>query len=118
MLVAIALVTFSGCATVLNGTSDNVQINSEPSDAKVYVNGYQVATTPAKVKLESNKVHNVEVKKEGYETWHYSITNGVGAGWVVLDIFMGIVPVFVDAMTKAWYNLDTGSINAVLQEAP
>ncbi|MBU1318235.1 MAG: PEGA domain-containing protein [candidate division Zixibacteria bacterium] len=118
MLAAVALMLLNGCATILNGTNDNVQVNSEPSNAKVYVNGYAVATTPAKLKLESDKVHNIEVKKDGYETWHYSITHGVGAGWVVLDIFLGIIPVIVDAITGAWHSLDTSSINAVLEESP
>lgn len=118
MLAAVVLITLNGCATILNGTSDNVQVNSEPPQAKVYVDGYAVATTPAKVKLESKKVHYIEVKKEGYETWGYQVTNGVGAGWIILDIFFGIVPIVVDAVTGAWYSLDSGTINAVLEEAP
>ena len=33
-----------------------------------------------------------------------------------MDIFGGLLPVVVDALTGAWYHLDTDNINAVLEK--
>jgi hypothetical protein len=43
------------------------------------------------------------------------ISNHVGAGWVVLDVICGVLPVVVDAVTGSWYSLDQTNINAVLE---
>lgn len=106
---------FNGCATIFKGTSNNVDFSSDPSGAKVYVNGYLMGTTPVKLKLESKKVYYIEFKKEGFETKTFTITNHVGVGWVIFDVLGGLVPVVVDAATGAWYSLDQDNINAILE---
>lgn len=114
--LAVIALLFNGCATIFKGTSSNVDFSSDPSGAKVYVNGYLMGTTPVKLKLESKKVYHIEFKKEGYETKTFTITNHVGVGWVILDIFGGLVPVIVDASTGAWYSLDQDNVNAILEK--
>ena len=115
-LFAVTVWLLSGCATVFKGTSNNVNFSSDPSVAKVYVNGHLMGTTPVKLKLESKKVYHIEFKKEGFETKTFTITNHVGVGWVILDIVLGLVPVIVDAATGAWYELDQDNINAILEK--
>ena len=115
-LFAVMVWLLSGCATVFKGTSNNVNFSSDPSAAKVYVNGYLMGSTPVKLKLESKKVYQIEFKKEGFETKTFTITNHVGVGWVILDIVLGLVPVIVDAATGAWYELDQDNINAILEK--
>lgn len=39
-----------------------------------------------------------------------------GAGWIVLDVLAGLVPIIVDAATGAWYGLDQDNVNAVLEK--
>ncbi|MDH5409505.1 MAG: PEGA domain-containing protein [Gammaproteobacteria bacterium] len=115
-LFAVMVWLLSGCATVFKGTSNNVNFSSDPSAAKVYVNGFLMGTTPVKLKLESKKVYQIEFKKEGFETKTFTITNHVGVGWVILDIVLGLVPVIVYAATGAWYELDQDNINAILEK--
>ncbi|MCZ2846084.1 MAG: hypothetical protein O2U61_06290, partial [Candidatus Bathyarchaeota archaeon] len=57
-----------------------------------------------------------EFKIEGYKPKSVQINNKVGAGWVVLDIVLGLVPVVIDAATGAWYSLDQKNIDAVLEK--
>lgn len=114
-LFAMMIWLVSGCASVFKGTSTNVDVSSDPSGAKVYVNGHLMGKTPVTLKLESKKVYHLEFQKEGYETKAYTITNHVGVGWVVLDVIFGLVPVVVDAATGAWYELDQDSVNALLE---
>jgi hypothetical protein len=105
-----------GCASIFKGTSTNIDFNSDPTGAKVYVNGNLMGTTPVKLKLESKKVYNLEFKKEAYETKTFTITNHVGVGYIILDVVFGLVPVVVDAATGAWYNLDQDNVNAILEK--
>ena len=44
------------------------------------------------------------------------LTNRIGAGWVVLDILGGVVPVIIDAATGAWYAFDQNHVSAVFEE--
>jgi hypothetical protein len=114
LLVSILLLV--SCAAIFKGNSSKVDMSSDPSGASIYVNGNLMGKTPIKLKLESNKVYNVEFKKEGYETRTYNITNHVGAGWIVLDILGGLFPIIIDAATGAWYDLDMDNVNAILEK--
>lgn len=114
-LVLLVYIT-GACATLFKGTHNMVDFSSDPSGAKVYVNGGLMGTTPVNLKLESKRTYTIEFKKDGYEPRTYTITNSVGAGWIILDILAGLVPVIIDAATGAWYELDQTAVNAVLEE--
>ena len=105
----------SSCATLFKGTSQEVNFNSDPQKAEVWVNGTKMGVTPLALKLESKKTYTIEFKKEGYETKSYNITNHIGAGWIILDVLAGLVGVIVDAATGAWYSLDKKNVNAILE---
>lgn len=105
-----------GCALIFQGTSQSVSFDAGPGAAEVWVNGAKAGVTPCRLELKRNQEYSIEFKKEGYESKTYRITNGVGAGWVVLDILTGLVPVIIDAATGAWYGFDQDNLNAVLEK--
>jgi len=116
-MVALTVLMFHGCAAIFKGSSNAVDFSSDPGGAKVYVNGTPMGTTPVRLKLESKRTYNIEFRKEGYEPSTYTITNHVGAGWIVLDVlFTGLVGIVVDAATGSWYELDQDNVNAILEE--
>ncbi|MGB6864614.1 MAG: PEGA domain-containing protein, partial [Candidatus Aminicenantaceae bacterium] len=86
----------SSCATLFKGTSEEVNFNSNPQSAEVYVNGQSMGETPVALKLKVNKTYVVEFRKEGYKSQSYTINNNVGAGWVILDVLTGLIGVIVD----------------------
>jgi hypothetical protein len=116
IFITVVFFMFSGCATIFKGNSNIVEFSSQPQHADVYVNGFLKGHTPINLKLESKKTYNIEFKKEGYETQTFTLTNSVGAGWVVLDVVFGLVPVVIDAATGCWYGLDQDAINAILEK--
>src|SRR5208282_85572 len=85
----------SGCATVFKGPTRSVDLSSEPAGANVFVDGNDMGDTPITLNLVSNRFHTITVKKSGYPTKTYEITNRVGGLWIVLDILCGLVPVIV-----------------------
>ena len=103
-----------GCATLFKGTREEVRFGSDPQRAEVWINGIMTGETPLSIKLESKKTYTIEFRKEGYEPMIKTITNRIGAGWIVLDILAGLIPVIVDAATGAWYHLDQKNVDAVL----
>lgn len=106
----------SGCATLFKGTSEEVRFGSDPQKAEVWVNGAKMGETPISLKLESKRTYQIEFRKEGYKPVTRSITNHVGAGWVILDVLGALLPVIVDAATGAWYSLDQKNVDAVLEK--
>ena len=115
LILGIVAGALCGCATILKGTSQDVFLVSEPSKAEIYIDGQLRGTTPLDLELECDKTYVIEFRMDGYETQTFNISNSVGAGWVILDVVCGLVPVIVDAVTGAWYTLDQDNINAVLE---
>jgi PEGA domain-containing protein len=68
-LTALVLVlTLSGCATIVDGTSQPVTFNSEPNRAKILINGVQVGVTPLTIQVKRAKNTMIVAKKDGYES--------------------------------------------------
>lgn len=115
MIVILSLIVIS-CATIFKGSTDDVNFSSDPSGAKVYVNGNLLGTTPVQLELKSKNSYTIEFRKEGYETKTVLLNNSVGGGWIVLDILGGLIPIIIDAATGNWYELDQEHVNAVLEQ--
>jgi hypothetical protein len=117
-ILAIALICIysTSCALVFKGTKQEVVFGSDPQRAEVYVNGVRMGETPLTLKLVTRQTYAIEFRREGYKPKSVQVNNKVGAGWVVLDILTGLVPIVIDAATGAWYSLDQKNINMVLEK--
>jgi len=65
-----------------------------------------MGTAPLQLESKSDKTYHIEFRKQGYENRTVILNKSVGAGWIVLDVIFGLVPVIVDAATGDWYKLD------------
>lgn len=114
ILIAICSWSMIGCATLFKQKTRVVDFDSDPKGADVYINGSRMGKTPVPLQLSNLKGVTVTFKKDGYEDKTYLINTKVGAGWVVLDVLGGFIPVIIDAATENWYNLDTDSVKVML----
>lgn len=115
LLVSVVFV-FSGCAAIFKGDSSTLGVNSNPTGAVVYANGAEIcSSTPCSVKLKSNQTWNLLFKKQGYKDKTVLVNNKVGAGWIILDILVWIVPMVIDAVTGSWYEFDVDNVNVTLE---
>jgi hypothetical protein len=115
-LLVIATLTFSSCATLFGKKSHALAVGSDPAGAEVYVNGFKMGTTPLELNLKADKSYTIEYRKEGYQNVTRIVNTKVGAGWIVLDVLGGLIPIVVDAATGNWNKLDQDAVNAVLEE--
>ena len=46
-----------------------------------------------------------------------TVSKKVGAGYVVLDVLGGLLPVIIDAATGSWYVLSTNTVHGMLNPA-
>lgn len=117
--IMILLTSFGvmGCATLFKGGTEKVSFQTIiPRNAKVYVNGSFMGNTPLQLNLNSKVNYTIEFKAEGYESKTVLVNTNIGAGWVILDILGGLLPVVIDAATGNWATLDQTSINAALEK--
>lgn len=106
----------SGCATILTSKQTDVRFSAEPSGASVYVNGSLMGKTPLQLKLEKNKDYVIEFREEGYQSKTVFLNKGLGAGWLILDVVFGLVPVIVDAVTGDWNFLTADNVKVALEK--
>lgn len=116
-IVILLLFTFSlqSCATLFSGSYDEVTLSSEPSGAKILVNGMDEGNTPKTIRLKKSKEYTIEFVKDGFQNKSLRMTYGLGAGWLILDILSGLVGIIVDAATGNWDSFDYDSYKANLR---
>ena len=85
--MALVLIVFlSGCATIIKPKTTALEVNSEPADANVYLDGVRVGRTPLTTRVSNKKQLAVVVKKDGYEEIGKNIPTHMAWGYFVLDI--------------------------------
>jgi hypothetical protein len=103
LLLTIRLAT--GCATIIHGSSQKVDIASSPDDADVWVDGVRLGTTPTRLNLKRGHSHNIKIQKEGFKETTIYIDNQVSA-WIIGNvIFGGIIGCGLDFISGGAYDL-------------
>ena len=113
-LVASIAIGLSGCCSIMNGTRQEVAVNSSPSGATVYHNNAYAGQTPAILDLKRNGRHIIRVEKEGYQPGEAALTKNV-SGWVWGNIFFGgLIGLAVDAIDGSLYKVSPESVQISL----
>ena len=110
ILVMIALV-FTSCASIFTGSKRAVLFESNPSGAKVYVNGFEKGVTPAQIKVEADD--RIDFKLDNFKE-----------RVVVMDSKFNLVSILngfsiigwgVDALTGSLKRVDTKYVKVDLE---
>ena len=114
ILVAASIAALTGCATIMHGTSQDIGLQSSPTNAKVLVDGLPMGNTPVVAKLSRKDNHIVKMNLDGYQPFEATLTRGT-SGWVWGNIvFGGLIGLAVDAMSGGLYNLTPNQISGQL----
>ncbi|PWS27515.1 hypothetical protein DHW03_07895 [Pedobacter yonginense] len=100
-----ATLLLSSCATIFTGTSQTVQINSNPPAATIEVDGVKTGVTPMAVSLKKGfSGQTISLKLDGYETKTFQPKTAFNAVGIVNVLFW---PGFaIDAATGAMMKYD------------
>ncbi|KAF0150999.1 MAG: hypothetical protein FD143_2335 [Ignavibacteria bacterium] len=107
----------SNCSTVLNTTTQNVEIRSVPENAKITIGGKKFGLTPQVVNIERGSNHVVKIELDGYEPYETQITQKISI-WFWGNALNGFLPgMLIDMFTGSMYNLLPDGISVELQQA-
>ncbi len=106
VFIVFAMIFSTGCATLFGPSTHKLAVSSEPAEADVFVNGMRMGVTPVVLDLKADQAYTIEYRKIGYDRVTRVVNTRVGAGWVILDVLGGLIPVIIDASTGAWNNLE------------
>jgi hypothetical protein len=104
------LIFGSGCASIMSGTSQNVSIQSEPSDAKTTIfnrKGQAVVTqqTPFITPLKRREKYKLHVEKEGYQPLDATLKKGMNGWYLGNVVFGGLLGILIiDPATGAMWS--------------
>jgi len=105
-----------GCATIMHGTSQDIAVSSNPSNAKVTIDGNTVGNTPLTTSLSRKDIHTVKIELDGYHPFESKIMKET-SGWVWGNIiFGGLIGLAVDAITGGLYDLTPEQVQAEMRE--
>jgi hypothetical protein len=106
VLVLVVLASSLGaCGTIVHGSSQSVNFNTNPQGATLHFSDGQTYTTPSQVKLERKKDYVVTITKDGYQTQTVPI-NSVLSGWLAGNLlFGGLIGGGVDMISGAAWTL-------------
>lgn len=122
MIMVLAALWFSGCATVTRGTKDTLIVESDPAGAEVRLSTGQTGKTPTSFKLPRGESLVVTIAKEGYETVMVNVNSqvvGAGAAGMAGNVLVGgLIGAGVDALSGAMKDLKPNPVSVKLVRVP
>lgn len=109
--VLASIILFSSCASIFTGSKRMVLFESNPSGAKVYVNGFEKGTTPSQIKVKADD--RIDFRLENYKE-----------RVVVMDSKFNLVAILngfsiigwgIDALTGSLKRVDTKYVKVDLE---
>jgi hypothetical protein len=110
---------FAGCATIVHGTTQQIQVDSIPPGADVAIDdSEQHVITPISVKLARGSPHRLVFHKAGYQDATRKLTSGP-SGWILGNVIAGgVVGIAIDASDGAGRKLSADSVDVTLTPSP
>ncbi len=116
LLSSAVLATAVGCATIMQGSKQQIAISSTPTGASVRVDTTSFGTTPVTVALRRKDKHVIQITMDGYQPFELTTSRST-SGWVWGNIvFGGLIGLVVDASTGGMYKLKPEDVQATLAQ--
>jgi hypothetical protein len=101
---SVIVFTCTSCATLFEGTTEEIQLASDPSGATATINDGASGTTPYSLEQYRNRDLQIHFSKPGYQSQEISDTSHVQWGYLVSDIFFtGLIGLAVDGLDGAMF---------------
>lgn len=109
----------NGCATIMSGTKHTLNVECEPEDSKIYING-ALHKSPCSQDVERGiraiSKNKVVVEKDGYKPCEFNLSGSVHP-WVFGNIILGgLIGLAIDLGTGAATSVEQEDIKMVIYE--
>jgi hypothetical protein len=112
LFIVVAVFVFQGCATIIKGSKQNINITSYPAEATITINGKMFGKTPTVARVFRKDNQYVKIELDGYKTYETVLKKRFN-GWLLGNIvFGGLVGIAIDAVTGSMYSLTPDQVNA------
>ena len=116
LLALLFAIYVSGCATIMNGTTQSISVSSDPEGANAKSDNGEICSTPCSLVLPRNNSHLITIEKEGYDPEKARITSGL-SGWFWGNLlFWGLLVAVVDLISGSGFALSPGNVSVSLQK--
>lgn len=113
-----SLSLLSGCATIIDGSNQDLHFHSTPSEAEVKINGRAVGRTPVTVSRDRKRDDlRIEISKDGYQTHHGVLESDLNMVFLVNLVSGGAFGSTTDYATGAMWQYKPGSYRTELAPA-
>ena len=118
LLALAAAGTLTGCATIVQGTDQRINVNSSPEGATVSVRGEQMGVTPTTLNLKRGRDYALLIELDGYDPITVNLDKEFDFAPAALgNLFSwGILGLVVDISNGAAYELSPDFVDANLAE--
>jgi hypothetical protein len=115
LLTLFLLIALNGCATIMHGTTQDIDVKTDPSGADLLVDGQQQYKSPAVITMKRKHDHTVEISQEGYAREAVAIKGALS--WSVAGDFLagGAIGYGIDAATGAQRRLEPEKVEVRLR---
>lgn len=122
LMVICAGVALSGCATITRGTTDQIQVVSEPAGADVRSSMGPTCVTPCTMQVSRKDEFTLTVSKPGYSEESVAVKTQIAgsgaAGFAGNVLIGGVIGMGADAYTGATLEHVPNPVNVTLKELP
>ena len=115
-IVAAAFI-LSACSTVLNTTTQEVELTTTPANARITIDGKKFGTTPQTVNIDRGSNHVVKFELDGFDPYETQLTRKISF-WFWGNALNGFVPgMLIDMFTGSMYNILPEKVDVTLNQA-
>ncbi|MBL91405.1 MAG: hypothetical protein CMH56_06275 [Myxococcales bacterium] len=118
LLFALCALTMS-CATLFTGTQQTIHVDSEPQGAVIWIDGLEVAETPATLEIEKPamvKDKRITLRLDGYADRSFVLQKSFNMV-SLLNLFTGSIGFIVDILTGAFFEYSQSEYNIKMKPA-
>ena len=97
----------TGCATIISGTTQDIEFSSVPTGANVKLNDGAQTVTPGKLTLKRKENYTALFTKDGYPERQAEVKRDRMGNWWVLGniLFGGLIGIVIDIVSGAQHHL-------------
>ena len=105
LLAILAVALFPGCATIMNGSTEAIEIDSSPNGATALIDGNHRLTTPGTAVLTRWQSHEIVFDKDGYGESRVELSPSPSA-WLIGNLpLFGVLGIGVDILEGSYFSL-------------